>query len=153
LEAPCAPQFRTSLCDLLGIEHPIVQAGMGGVAGPQLAAAVSGAGGLGIVGSTFTSPDEVRKAIREVRALTDRPFGVNLLLHSDVSPPADVSRIPESAVRAVQSVLNRFRERLGLPASSAPPAPPWTTRGQSRRPALTRWSCRATRQAAIAQRG
>jgi nitronate monooxygenase len=84
---------------------------------------VSGAGGLGIVGSTLASPDEVRKAIREVRALTDRPFGVNLLLHSDVSPPADVSRIPESVVRAVQSVLNRFRERLGLPASSAPPAP------------------------------
>jgi nitronate monooxygenase len=41
-----------------------------------------------------------------VRALTDHPFGVNLLLHSDVSPPADVSRIPESVVRAVQSVLN-----------------------------------------------
>jgi nitronate monooxygenase len=118
-----APQFRTSLCDLIGIEYPIVQAGMGGVAGPQLAAAVSGAGGLGIVGSTLTSPEEVRKAIREVRALTDRPFGVNLLLHSDLSPPADVSRIPESVVRAVQSVLNRFRERLGLPASSAPPAP------------------------------
>ena len=76
-----APRFRTSLCDLLGIEYPIVQAGMGGVAGPQLAAAVSGAGGLGIVGSTLTSPDDVRKAIREVRALTDRPFGVNLLLH------------------------------------------------------------------------
>jgi len=58
-----------------------------------------------------------------VRALTDRPFGVNLLLHSDVSPPADVSRIPEGVVKAVQSVLNRFRERLGLPASSVPPAP------------------------------
>jgi len=118
-----APGFRTSLCDLLGIEYPIVQAGMGGVAGPRLAAAVSTAGGLGILGSTMTSPEDVRKVIREVRALTDRPFGVNLLLHSDVSPPADVSRIPESVVRAVQSVLNRFRERLGLPASSAPPAP------------------------------
>jgi nitronate monooxygenase len=117
-----APRFRTSLCDLLGIEYPILQAGMGGVAGPRLAAAVSAAGGLGIVGSTMTSPEDVRKAIREVRALTDRPFGVNLLLHSQVSPPADVSRIPEDAVRAVQSVLNRFRERLGLPASSAPPA-------------------------------
>jgi nitronate monooxygenase len=118
-----APRFRTSLCDLLGIEYPIVQAGMGGVAGPQLAAAVSAAGGLGIVGSTMTSPEDVRKAIREVRALTDRPFGVNLLLHSQVSPPADVSRIPEGVVKAVQSVLNRFRERLGLSASSAPPAP------------------------------
>jgi nitronate monooxygenase len=117
-----SPRFRTRLCDLLGIEYPIVQAGMGGVAGPRLAAAVSAAGGLGIVGSTMTSPEDVRKAIREVRALTDRPFGVNLLLHSQVSPPADVSRIPEDVVRAVQSVLNRFRERLGLPASSAPPA-------------------------------
>jgi nitronate monooxygenase len=118
-----APRFRTSLCDLLGVEYPIVQSGMGGVAGPQLAAAVSRAGGLGIVGATMTTPDEVRKAIREVRGLTDRPFGVNLLLHSDVSPPADVSRIPEGVVNAVQSVLNRFRERLGLPASAAPPEP------------------------------
>ena len=115
------PRFRTSQCDVLGIEYPILQSGMGGVAGSALAAAVSRAGGLGIIGATQTPPDDVRKAIREVRAQTDRPFGVNLLLHTDVYPPADVSRIPEGVVHAVQTALNRFRERLGLAPSLAPP--------------------------------
>jgi nitronate monooxygenase len=116
-----APRLRTSLCDLFGIEYPIVQSGMGGVAGPALAAAVSNAGGLGILGCAHLPPDEVRKRIREVRMLTDRPFGVNLLLHSDMLPPADMSRVPESVVQAVQTTLNRFRARLGLPPTLARP--------------------------------
>src|SRR5688500_234215 len=116
-----APRLRTSLCDLLGIEYPIVQSGMGGVAGPALAAAVSRAGGLGILGCAHLPPDEVRKRIREVRSLTDRPFGVNLLLHTDMVPPADMARVPETVVRAVQTALNRFRERLGLAPSFARP--------------------------------
>jgi nitronate monooxygenase len=115
--ATSAPRLRTPLCDLLGIEYPILQAGMGGVAGPALAAAVSGAGGLGILGCAFLPPDEVRTRIREVRRLTDRPFGANLLLHSDLLPPADMTRVPDQVVRAVQTALNRFRERLGLPAT------------------------------------
>src|SRR5688500_1909516 len=60
-----APRLRTSLCDLLGIEYPILQSGMGGVAGPALAAAVSGAGGLGILGCAHLPPEEVRTRIRE----------------------------------------------------------------------------------------
>jgi nitronate monooxygenase len=127
--ATTGPRFRTPLCDVLGIEYPLLQAGMGGAAGPALAAAVSQAGGLGIVGATHTAPEDVRKAIRQVRAVTDRPFGVNLLLHTDVYPPAEVSGVPETVVRAVQTVLNRFRERLGLPASFAAPErlPDWAT--------------------------
>jgi nitronate monooxygenase len=117
-----APRLRTTLCDLLGIEYPILQAGMGGVAGAALAGAVSGAGGLGILGCAFLPPDEVRQRIREVRRLTDRPFGANLLLHSDLAPPADVGRVPDEVVRAVQTALNRFRERLGLPATFERPA-------------------------------
>ncbi|HVR71845.1 MAG TPA: nitronate monooxygenase [Vicinamibacteria bacterium] len=121
LAAETSPRFRTSLCDLLGIEYPILQSGMGGVAGPALAAAVSRAGGLGILGCAHLAPDEVRRRIREVKTLTDRPFGVNLLLHTDMLPPADMSRVPESVVQAVQKTLNRFRERLGLAPSFARP--------------------------------
>jgi len=116
------PRFRTSLCDLLGVEYPIVQSGMGGVAGPALAAAVSRAGGLGILGCAHVAPDEVLKRIRAVKALTDRPFGVNLLLHTDMWPPADMSRVPDTVVSAVQTALNRFRERLGLAPSFTRPA-------------------------------
>jgi nitronate monooxygenase len=121
-ESPAGPRFRTSLCDLLGIEYPVMQSGMGGVAGPALAAAVSRAGGLGILGCAHVQPDEVRKRIRELKGLTDRPFGVNLLLHTDMWPPADMTRVPDSVVHAVQTTLNRFRERLGLAPSLVRPA-------------------------------
>ncbi len=72
--------MRTTLCDLLGIEVPIVQAPMGGAGCPALAAAVSQAGGLGMLALSWHPPKAVRAAIRQTRALTDRPFGVNLVL-------------------------------------------------------------------------
>jgi nitronate monooxygenase len=62
-----------------GIDHPIIQAGMGAEAGPELAAAVSTAGGLGTIGTIATPPDEVRMAIRRCRDLTALPFAVNLV--------------------------------------------------------------------------
>jgi NAD(P)H-dependent flavin oxidoreductase YrpB (nitropropane dioxygenase family) len=74
--------MRTGLCDLLGIEHPIVASPMGpDLTGPELVAAVSNAGGLGILQAQFCSPPVFRKEIHRVRALTAKPFGVNLLLH------------------------------------------------------------------------
>ncbi len=79
--------LRTRLCDLLGIEYPIIQSGMGGLAGPDLAAEVSRAGGLGIVAAVRFTADQVRQAIREVRQRTDRPFGVNLLIPPEMRPP------------------------------------------------------------------
>jgi nitronate monooxygenase len=112
---------RTALCELLGIEYPILQSGMGRVAGPELAAEVSRAGGLGILAGLNTAPDDLRRGIRQVRELTDRPFGVNLWLHTEIYPPVDAARIPEDTVRAVQGTLNRFRERLGIPATWARP--------------------------------
>lgn len=115
------PELHTALCDLLGIRHPILQSGMGGVAGHELAAAVSNAGGLGILAAGHLPPDEVRHRIQEVRRLTDRPFGVNLLLHPEVWPPVDASVLPDGLVRGVQTALNRFRERMGLPPSFARP--------------------------------
>jgi len=76
------PTLRTSICDILGIEYPVVLAGMGGVARHRLVAAVSDAGGLGIIGAATMGPDELREEIRKVRELTDKPFGVDILLPS-----------------------------------------------------------------------
>src|SRR5262252_7469997 len=74
--------MKTDFCDLLGIEHPIVAAPMGpDMTGPELVAAVSNAGGLGILQAQFCTPRVFREESRRVRALTAKPFGVNLLLH------------------------------------------------------------------------
>src|SRR5437870_12271877 len=73
----------SKLRDVLNIRYPIVQSGMGRVAGPELAAEVSRAGGLGILAGLNLSPDDLRRQIRRVRELTDRPFDVNLWLHPD----------------------------------------------------------------------
>lgn len=72
--------LRTSFCDLVGVDLPIVQAPIGSATTPALAAAVSNAGGLGTLAGTWRDPDSLRRIIRETRELTDRPFGVNLVL-------------------------------------------------------------------------
>jgi nitronate monooxygenase len=116
-------RLRTALCDLLGIEYPIVQSGMGSVAGPDLAAEVSKAGALGVVGGLNQPPDELCKRIRFVRERTDRPFGVNLWLHSELRPTVDPATIPDATIAKVQTTLDAFRDRFGLPHASARPAP------------------------------
>ncbi|MFI9201459.1 NAD(P)H-dependent flavin oxidoreductase [Streptomyces sp. NPDC053048] len=70
--------MRTALTDLVGVEHPVVQTGMGWVAGPRLVTATAEAGALGILGSATMTPGQLRAAVREVRSRTNRPFGVNL---------------------------------------------------------------------------
>ncbi len=72
--------FKTELTERLGIEYPIIQAGMGGVATAELVAAVSNAGGLGVIGAAMMTPAMLREEIRKVRDLTDKPFAVDLLL-------------------------------------------------------------------------
>jgi NAD(P)H-dependent flavin oxidoreductase YrpB (nitropropane dioxygenase family) len=72
--------MNTRLCELFDIELPIIQAAMGGVGGPRLAAAVSNAGGLGMLALWYVDPEVLRQKIQETRALTERPFGVNLNL-------------------------------------------------------------------------
>ncbi len=117
--------LRTALSDLLGIEYPVLQSGMGTIAGPDLVAEVSRAGGLGILAGLNVPPDELAARIRQVRALTDRPFGVNLWLHTELRPPADPATISDDRLAAVHAVLNRFRARLGLsPSSTRPGAVP-----------------------------
>ncbi len=72
--------FKTELTERLGIEYPIIQAGMGGVASAKLVAAVSEAGGLGVIGAAMMTPATLREEVRKVKDLTDKPFGVDLLL-------------------------------------------------------------------------
>ncbi len=72
--------FRTALTETLGIEYPIIQAGMGGVAMADLTAAVSNAGGLGVIGGAMLTADGLREEIRKVKDMTDKPFAVDLLL-------------------------------------------------------------------------
>jgi len=72
------PTIRNRVTDLLGVEHPIVQAPMGWIARSQLASAVSNAGGLGIIETSSGELDAVKDEIRKMRDLTDKPFGVNI---------------------------------------------------------------------------
>ena len=78
--------MKTRITELLGIEHPIIQGGMAWVAESHLAAAVSAAGGLGLIGGANAPAEVIRNYIREVKAVTDKPFGVNVML---MSPYAD----------------------------------------------------------------
>ncbi len=74
--------FKTDVCDLLNIEMPILQGGMAWVATAELAAAVSNAGGLGVVAAGNAPADIVEEQIIKTRQLTDKPFGVNIMLLS-----------------------------------------------------------------------
>ncbi len=71
-------RLRTPLTELIGVEHPVVQTGMGWVAGARLVSATANAGGLGILASATMTIDELAEAITKVKAATDRPFGVNI---------------------------------------------------------------------------
>jgi len=71
-------RLRTPLTELVGIEHPVVQTGMGWVAGPRLVAATANAGGLGILASATMTYEELEAAIAKTKSLTDKPFGVNI---------------------------------------------------------------------------
>ena len=90
--------LHTRVCELLEIDFPIVSAGMGFVARAELAAAVSNAGGLGVIGGAGFAPERLRFEIQKCRQLTDRPFGVDLILPiqitGEVLPPRPLSERP-----------------------------------------------------------
>lgn len=89
------PKFRTKLCDILDIEYPIMLAGMGSMGKatpPALVAAVSNAGGMGVIGGAGLEPETIRQKIRETRALTDKPIGVDLLLPVNLDTKAEPTR-------------------------------------------------------------
>lgn len=92
--------MKTKVTELLQIEHPIIQGGMAWVAEHHLAAAVSEAGGFGLIGAASAPPEIVREEIRKAKELTDKPFGVNIML---LNPNADeVAKIVvEEGIQAV----------------------------------------------------
>jgi enoyl-[acyl-carrier protein] reductase II len=100
--------LHTPLCDLLGVKHPIMLAGMGGVSYAELVAAVSNAGGYGVLGMAGRTPDFIREQMREVKRLTDKPFGVDLLAASPESLTASVEIIIEEGASS-------FVAGLGVP--------------------------------------
>jgi nitronate monooxygenase len=94
---------------------------MSRVAGPELVAAVSNAGGLGILAALRLEPDDLKAQVRRIRELTDKPFGVNLWLHPAVVRPIAPQAIDEASLAAAQGKLNEIRERNGLTPSTARP--------------------------------
>jgi NAD(P)H-dependent flavin oxidoreductase YrpB (nitropropane dioxygenase family) len=108
--------LRTRFTRLVGIEHPIVQGGMMWVGRAELAAAVSNAGGLGILTAlTQPTPDDLRREIDRCRAMTDKPFGVNLTILPSVSPPpyAEYRKaIIDSGVTIVETAGHRPHEHV-----------------------------------------
>jgi NAD(P)H-dependent flavin oxidoreductase YrpB (nitropropane dioxygenase family) len=109
--------LHTPICDLLGIRYPIFLAGMGGASTPRLAAAVSNAGGLGILGAAACQPDELRAWIAETRKLTDKPFGVDTLLPASVrraKPEAAKGPSPLDQVPKLQAFAREFMAKEGL---------------------------------------
>jgi nitronate monooxygenase len=110
-------RFPTALCDLLGIRHPILLAGMaGGPTTPELVAAVSRAGGLGTFGAAMMTVDALTAAVGRARELTDAPIGVNVLL---AKPTPPVAGAPDPA-----EALAGARAELGVDPAAAPPAMP-----------------------------
>ena len=126
------PVLRTALCDMLGIEYPVILAGMGpvagGITGPvataPLVAAVSNAGGLGVIGGAGFGAERLREEINAVRSMTDKPFGVDLLLPSNFMggaasgemPPDPRDLIPKETYEG----LKRVAEEVGIPWQQAP---------------------------------
>ena len=108
----------TELTERLGIRYPIVQAPMAGSTPPALVAAVSNAGGLGSLGAALLPPEELRRAIGEIRRLTDKPFNVNLFAWREPDRP------DPTAVAAVVAALAPYRARVGLPDDAVLPLPP-----------------------------
>jgi enoyl-[acyl-carrier protein] reductase II len=109
-----APPVRNRVTELLGVEHPIVQAPMGWIARAQLASAVSNAGGLGIIETSSGELDAVREEIRKMRDLTDKPFGVNIA-QAFVRDPGIVDFVVDQGVRFVTTSAgdpNRYTGQL-----------------------------------------
>ena len=130
------PVLRTVLCEMLGIEYPVILAGMGpvagGVTGPvataPLVAAVSNAGGLGVIGGAGFSPERLREEINTVRSMTAKPFGVDLLLPSNFMGGAasgEMPRDPRELIPAeTRAGVRRMAESLGVEWHEMPPPDP-----------------------------
>ncbi len=130
------PVLRTKLCDMLGIEYPILSAGMGPSlvgektgAPVELVVAVSEAGGCGVLGAAGFTVEEMRDAIREIKKLTGKPFGVDLLLPSQTVSAGDqeykgqkeipLSEIVKTLPKAHYDWIMKIKEEMNLPDMEA----------------------------------
>ncbi len=126
------PVLKTKLCDMLGIEYPILSAGMGPTligektgAPVELVVAVSEAGGMGVLGGSGFTVDELRDAIRQIKSQTDKPFGVDLLLPQKIDlgggmGSRDIDQLPLSEVlksipKSHADWINKIKAEMGLP--------------------------------------
>ncbi len=100
--------IHTTLCDFLGTQHPIMLAGMGGVSYAELAAAMCNAGGYGVLGMAGTSPEFIAEQMAQVKKLTDKPFGVDLLA-------ADPGSLEKSVDVIIEGGAHSFVAGLGVP--------------------------------------
>jgi len=127
--------LRTKLCDMLDIEYPIMLAGMGGmggpVAGPELVAAVSNAGGLGVLGCAFLSAQKVKDMIRKTKSLTSKPFAVDTVLPSEVPQLGSTAEIKAELPTAFKAdspsastehtdFIEKLSQELGIPKLTGP---------------------------------
>ncbi len=110
--------LQNPLLNQLGIEHPVIQAPMGGgPSTPELVAAVSNAGGLGSLGAAYLAPDQITETIRRIKSLTSKPFNVNLFAGGY---EAKTDRNPKPML----AMLAEIHGSLGLPAPVLPEVPP-----------------------------
>jgi NAD(P)H-dependent flavin oxidoreductase YrpB (nitropropane dioxygenase family) len=113
-------RLRTPLTELVGIEHPVVQTGMGWVAGARLVSATSNAGGLGILASATMTIDELATAISKVKSATDKPFGVNIRADAaDAGDRVDLMiregvKVASFALAPKQELIARLKEAGSL---------------------------------------
>lgn len=120
-------RLRTPICERLGLEFPVFQAGMGWVAHGELAAAVSAAGGLGVIGAgSNMTPEELQQQIRLVKSRTDKPFGVDILFATVRASGSEVVRYTDAVQGMVQVVLEErvpvLISGLGSPKAVIPEA-------------------------------
>ena len=113
--------LRTKLCDMLGIKYPIIQAGMGTVSGPTLAAAVSNAGGLGVIAAIDLLPDELRRWIRKTKALTDKPFAVDTIFVKSLPKSLTMDDVRQQMPAESMDFAGKIRKESGIPESVGRP--------------------------------
>jgi nitronate monooxygenase len=110
-------KLHTRICDVLEIEYPIIQAGMGGFSDPPLVIAVSEAGGLGTLGAAVYEPDTLDEAIREIRKGTSKPFAIDLLLPDSLKDMEGISK--EGLMKYIPDdyfeYLKELKKKFGVP--------------------------------------
>ena len=106
--------LHTKLCDLLNIEYPIILAGMGTFARAELVAAVSEAGGLGVIGAIGLTPDELDAEIRKTKELTSKPFGVDTVVPAGAPQSATIMDLMAHIPKEAMDYVDNLAKQIGL---------------------------------------